>query len=110
MKHISWVMAATFLACGSLRTVPVQEEGLVGACREAVVFDHVSLAAAAALVSPDKARQITVAGKAAARKRLTGRYRGGDLEGLVCAIESMWPELRDRNSENGWVVSGNDAP
>jgi hypothetical protein len=53
MKHINWVMAATFLACGPLRTVPVQEEGLVGACREAVVFDHVSLAMAAALVSPE---------------------------------------------------------
>jgi len=82
-----------------------QVESTIASQRDVLVFEHQSLAVAASRINLSCRRQLRFVDAAAGQKPISGRYMTDHPEGLVRAIQDLYPELVVRETDDGWLVS-----
>lgn len=82
-----------------------QVKNALASQREVVVFDQEQLATAARRINFDNRRQLRFADPAAGQRPINGRYMTDDPEGLVRAIQSIYPDLEVQETNDGWLVT-----
>jgi transmembrane sensor len=89
---------------GIIRSDRSEVEKVVASQRVELMFDLERLPVVAVRFNLENRRQLRIEGPAASQRRISGRYRTDDPEGLVSAIRELNPDLAVRETEAGWVV------
>jgi transmembrane sensor len=95
---------------GIVKSDQSEVEKVVASQSDVLMFDRQRLSVVAVRFNLENRRQLRIEGPAASQKRISGRYKTDDPEGLVRAIRELYPDLAVRETEAGWVVEEEQKP